>query len=432
MRIRTARLFGLLLAAFSFFLGIPAFSQIPPTREKPFPEFLGARRWGPFLGDIRFSIQNFGYDNNIYLVSSHDPYRKPQGDFVLRGGPEISAQALFRKKAALTINDRFAGEIFFRNSNLNHWDNNFDGQFDIALGPTVLSTKAVWNTVRWRPYSELTQRVRQDDISVTQEAWIFVGPFTDMVFRYGRSRYRYNEPGYNVTIDPGTGEVTEVTIDQALNRDTTEKSVEAGWKIRPNTRFFGRVLRKEIDFKYAEITRDSEENRILGGFQFMRHAGLSGRLSLGRTELKAKGQNSTFKKFSGMIADASLVLRPSGTSRITATWRRDLYFSTYYSNLYFKETNRGLALDWYLGQSWGIQAGISRRESRYPEPDPPGTPKAGQRRWDNTDEFYAGFLLRLKGGFEVGIKGGKRKRDSNIPSVVDDQTYITTTGSYVF
>lgn len=432
MRIGTARFFGILLAGISFFLGIPTFAQIPPTREKPFPEFLGARRWGPFLGDIRFSIQNFGYDNNIYLVSSRDPYRKPQGDFILRGGPEVSAQAVFRKNAALTINDRFAGEVFFKNSNLNHWDNNFDGQFDLALGPTVLSTKAVWNTVRWRPYSELTQRVRQDDISVTQEAWIFLGPFTDMVFRYGQSRYRYNEPGYQVVIDPGTGEVKEFTIDQALNRDTTEKSVEAGWKIRANTRFFGRVSRKDIDFQYVQISRDSEERRFVGGFQFMRRTGLSGRLSIGRTDLKAKQLNSHFKQFSGMIADANLAFRPSGTSRITATWRRDLFFSTYYSNLYYKETNRGLALDWYIGQSWGIQAGVSRRESRYPDPDPADTPNAGQKRWDNTDEFYAGILLRLKGGFEVGIKGGKRNRDSNVLSVVDDQTYITTTGSYVF
>jgi hypothetical protein len=184
-----------------------------PTRNRPFPEVRGARRWGPFLVDPGFVIDNIGYDDNIYLVSKD--YDKPETDFVVRLGPEVTAQTHFGRRVALTIYDKLSGEVFLRHSNLNHADNDLKTQFDVFLNRVLLTTKVRWWTYRQRPNSEIDERTRRDSRDFRQGIRLFASEKIDFYGEVRANRIRYTDPDYLYRVDPdgdGTWEVT-VTLD---------------------------------------------------------------------------------------------------------------------------------------------------------------------------------------------------------------------------
>ncbi len=414
-----------------------AFAQTP-TRDNPFPELLDARRWGPFMVEPRFKIDNIGYDNNVFLTSSNatdfngDPIRR-EGAWVLRGGPEITAQASIGRRMMLTLHDKLGGEVFSRFSQLNHADNAFDVQFDVLLGPALLTSEAGFSTIRWRPNrgpnSDFTTSVRQNDSNLKQTVRLFAGPFTDVVASVARSRYTYRSDGLYASGLEGVG---DVSLDTLLDRDQTEITGEVGWRMRPRTRLFGRYVQRASRFNstIANYDRDADQNSRLVGIEFSTSSRISGRLIAGKTKLDTK--DARFTSYDGSVAQTQLVYRPSGTSRITATWERQPYFSTFDRNLYYIDTWKALAVDVYLGAFWGLQAGYSVRDGEYPEPSSGVFMPEGLFRSDRTKDYYAGVLLRTRRGIEVGLRFGHRRRDSNYFLAVDDLKYFSTTGSYAF
>lgn len=408
----------------------PAAAQTP-TREKPFPELRDARRWGPFLVDPGFVVDNLGYDDNVYLASDASG-RPKETDFVLRAGPNVEAQLAIGRRMRLTIHDRLRGEVFLKHSDLNHADNELEAQYDLLLGPVLLTTEGTWVTVRQRPWAELIERIRETRVGARQSARLFIGPFTDVVLRAGRTTHRYNDPGFDYFIDPsGSGEPIGVSVSTALNRRQTDVSAEVGWRPRARTRVFLRVTERTSRFDSPELGRDTRDLRRQVGIEFHPDSRLSGRLILGRSKLENRDRTFSYAPYEGSIGEALVAYRPTGSTRITLRGERQLYFSLVGRNLYYVDTFRGASIDSYLGSNWGVQAGVSRRDADYPEAGTFG-PLLGIKRHDETNDVYVGVLFRMRGGFEIGFRAGRRERDSNDPSVVDEQRYFTTTGSYAF
>jgi hypothetical protein len=166
---------------------------------------------------------------------------------------------------------------------------------------------------------------------------------------------------------------------------------------------------------------------------------LSGRLAFGPARLEPTIKNTGRRSFDGTVYDVSLSYRPSGATQITLGALQDAYFATFQRNLYYQTEQRSADLNWYLGSRWGVQAGLSDENLDYPEVslrtvrDPDGSLRTEQFiRHDDIRGGYVGVLFKLTGGLEVGLRFGKRNRDSNDPTAVDDQSYVTTTGSYNF
>ncbi len=418
----------------------PALAQTP-TRENPFPELQEARRWGPFMVVPRFKIDNIGYDNNVFLTSSNavdfdgNPIKR-EGAWVLRAGPEITAQTAFGRRMMLTLHDRLGGEVFSRFSQLNHADNTFDAQFDLLLGPVLLTTEGGFGTTRWRPNrgpnNDFTTSVRQNDSNIKETVRVFAGPFTDVVVAASRGRFSYISDGKYASGLEGAG---DVTLDTLLDRDQTEITGEVGWHIRPRTRVFGRYVQRASRFNatIGNYDRDTDQASRLLGVEFSASARISGRLLVGKTKLDTK--DARFSSYDGVVAQTQLVYRPTGTSRITVSWERQPYFSTFDRNLYYLDTWKALALDLYIGAFWGVQGGYSVRDGDYPEPASAiygvNLP-AGSLRKDRTSDYYMGVLLRTKRAIEIGLRFGRRQRDSNYLAAVDDLKYFSTTGSYAF
>ncbi|MFN7965812.1 MAG: outer membrane beta-barrel protein [Acidobacteriota bacterium] len=409
-----------------------------PTRVEPFPILRDARRVGPFLLDPGFTIYNFGFDDNIFLVPKEARavgLDEATTDFVVRMGPDLQGQIRFGQRFALTFRDTLSGELFAKTSELNHWDNSFDGTFDAALGPVLLTTYASWATVKERPNSDVDARPRRSETVAGQGARFFLSPQVDLFGKVTRRRLRYSDQN-------------DASISVRLDRDSDEFTGEVGWRANRGIRFFARRIERDDDF-VLNGNPDSQDRRTLLGAELRPNAFLSGSLAVGKARLEPQDAKEKARTFDGTVFDANLVYRPTGSARVTFGARSDAYFSTYQDNLYYETKNRSVAVDWFLGSRWGVQAGWSKEGLSYPETsclvvaigEGGGTCdgatsavltwERGLRR-DDITTVYGGVLFRMTGGFEIGLRLGKRTRDSNDLLAIDDQTFVTTAGSYTF
>ncbi len=421
-------LFPLLLLVPGLLLAPPTLGQTP-TRDQPFPRVEEARRWGPFLVRPLFVIDHIGYDDNIYLVP--EQFRKPETDFVIRLGPDVTAQTRFGHRIALTLHDKLSGEVFLRHSNLNHADNDLKTRLDIFLNRFLLTTKVRWWTYRQRPNSEIDERTRRDSRDLRQGIRLFASEKVDLYGEIRSNRIRYTDPDYLYRVDPdGDGTSQVVTIGQALDRDQSEGSIEIGWRPRGTTRLFFRYRSRKDDFVYDDLGRDSRERRHEIGIELRPKSFLSGRISFGKATLRALHRDFPYRPYDGTVSRVQVAWKPTGTTKFTGKVERDVRFSTYQNNLYYEYRLRSLRVDSYLGSVWGVQAGWSLRKLDWPEK---GTiTLVGRRRHDDIRETFFGVLLRLPGGVDLGVRYGVRDRTSNEVWASDRQTYIMTTGRYTF
>lgn len=416
-----------------------------PTRDNPFPRVEGARTWGPFLVDLGFVIDNIGYDDNVFLAPPDRPEQFEEA-YVIQMGPEITAQSQFGPRVALTIHDKLSGEVYIGVDSLNTANNSFDAQLDVLLGSILLTSRGEWTTSRQRPFDETDQRLRREDTRLKQTARWFVGSKTDLFAEGELTRSRYTDPDveqrFFIFVDPdgdGTGDLVEaggVTASVAYDRDVTEIGGGIGWRPNGKTRFFAEYRFREYDYIADELLRDSEDERISVGLEFRPDARLSGRISVGRATLQNTEADLLNKPdaFEGTVGRAQLTYRPTDRTRATLEYERDVRFSTYDQNFYYELDARGIDLEWFLGPRFGLQVGYDQREFDWPEVslrdlDLEGNPLL---RRDEIENWYAGFLFSFRSGLTLGLRYGERTRDSNLLSALDEQTYISTTGSFSF
>ena len=427
-----------------FVLGSTAtalFAQTP-TPDRPFPRIDGARRWGPFLVDLDLLIENVGYDDNVFLTAPDDPNR--QSAWTVRLGPEVRAQTHFGRRIALTLHDKLTREVFFGVDGIDANNNDLDGQLDVMLGSVLLSTKGAWSTTRQRPLSELDQRVRVRRTGFGETAYLFLGGKTDLVASAAVERIRYSDPdlGARFFVDPdgdGTtlGGSAGVTIGTALDRDRTELAGEIGWRPRGRTRLFVRWQARDYDFLSDQVQRDSEDRRTLVGLEFRPQASISGRVAVGRARLENTDPLLANKPrpFDGTVVLGRLVLRPTGRIRLTLRAERDVRFSTFERNLYLELDRRSADAEWFPGRWLGLQAGYDVRDLDWPERTTVAVDAQGNTgflRHDRIRNVYGGLLIQLRSGLLLGLRVGRRTRDSNLPFANDEQTYYSTTGSFRF
>ncbi len=413
-----------------------------PTRDRPFPEIDGARSWGPFLVDLDFLIENIGFDNNVFLTPPDDPNRV--GAWTVKLGGEVRAQSHFGRRVVLTLHDKLLREMFFGVDGIDANNNEFESRLDVMLGPVLLSTEGSWSTTRQRPLSELDQRLRVRQTEIGETAYLFLGGKTDLVASAKLATLRYSDPDLDARyfIDPdgdGTtlGGPNGVDIGTAYNYDRTELAGELGWRPRGRTRLFVRYQTRDYDFLADEAQRDSRDRRVTVGFEFRPQASISGRIAFGRARLENTDPTLSNKPtpFDGTVALGRVTLLPTGRIRITLRGERDVRFSTFERNLYYELERRAIDVEWFIGRWLGLQAGIGRRDLVWPEPttitrDANGN--VGFLREDRIDDVYGGFLVQLRSGFLFGLRVGRRTRTSNVPFADDEQTYVSTTGSFRF
>lgn len=463
-RARAAVLVVLLLAV----LAPAALAQVP-TREEPFPLLDSPRRWGPFLVQPQLVLESLGYEGNVYLTAPVEvSTREPVSSFYARGGVDLTAQVQFGPNLALTLHDRAIGEVYARSelSDLNHLDNQADAQLDVLLGPALLTAGWEYSSIQDTPTFDAEDNLPDQQTRIrtnTPKAALrlFLSPLWDLSASAREVRTRYSNPRRTYTVlipesgDPNVVLAAPVLVDQALDRNRLAARGELGWRPRGTVRFYLGYERADIDYAYDRLTggapgaefeieapRDATDRRWLFGINFNPLARFSGTLEIGRATVEPLAPDSGYRPFDGAVGVGTLTWRPSGASRVSLAYERDVVASIFENNLYYEMTSRRLDLEYFFGRRWGVQGGIGRDQLFWPEKSPqtinypdgstgqgfdPGT-----RREDTIDDAYIGVMTRILGDFQIGLRYGVRDRTSNDPFAEDRQPYLVTTGSLVY
>ncbi|MCU0223697.1 MAG: hypothetical protein MUF27_06440 [Acidobacteria bacterium] len=460
-RARAAILAALVLAA----IAPTAMAQVP-TREEPFPVLISPRRWGPLLIQPQLVLESIGYEGNVFLtapteVSGQDPV----SSFYARAGADLTGQIQFGPNIALTFHDRAIGEIYAKSelSALNHLDNQADGQLDVLLGPVLLTAGWEYSSIQDTPTFDAVDNLPDQQTRIrtnTPKAALrlFLSPLWDVSASAREVRTRYSNPQRTYTVlvpqdgDPNVVLAAPVPVDQALDRDRLSARGEIGWRPRGSVRFYLAYERADLDFTFNQLTgtssgeafdiaapRDATGRRWLFGINFNPLSRLSGTLEVGKATIDPVDPDSGYQPFDGLVGVGTLTWRPSGASRVTFSYERDATVSIFENNLYYEITARSLDLEYFFGRRWGVQGGIGRDRLFFPEESPEliiypdgSTGQGfdpGIRRQDRIDDIYVGFMTRIVGDFQIGLRYGVRDRTSNDPFAEDRQPYLVTVGS---
>jgi hypothetical protein len=445
-----------------------ALAQVP-TREEPFPLLMSPRRWGPLLVEPHLVLENIGYEGNVYLTAPAEiSGLEPVSSFYVRAGADLTGQVRFGPNVALTFHDRAIGELYAKSelSSLNHLDNEADAQFDVLLGPALLTAGWAYSSIQDTPTYDAVDNLPDQQTRIranTPKAALrlFLSPLWDVSASAREVRTRYSNPQRNFTVfvpdngDPNVVLAAPVPVDQALDRDRLSARGEVGWRLRGTMRFFLAYERADIDFTYDQLTgdepgaefdirapRDATGRRWLFGINFNPLARLSGTFEIGKATVDPIDPDSGYKPFDGPVGIGTLTWRPSGATRVTFSYERDVTISIFENNLYFQSTTRRLDLEYFFGRRWGVQGGFGRDRLFFPEESPEtviypnGTTgqgfDPGVRREDAIDNIYVGVMTRIVGDFQIGLRYGVRDRTSNDPFAEDRQPYFVMTGSVVY
>jgi len=463
-RAHAAALIALVLAT----LAPAALAQVP-TREEPFPVLISPRRWGPLLVQPQLVLESIGYEGNVYLTAPVEISRQePVSSFYARAGADLTGQMQFGPNVALTFHDRAIGEVYAKSelSALNHLDNEADAQLDVLLGPVLLSAGWEYSSIQDTPTFDAEDNLPDQQTRIrtnTPKASLrlFLSPLWDVSASAREVRTRYSNPQRNYTVlvpengNPDVVLAAPVPVDQALDRDRLAARGEVGWRPRGSIRFFLAYERADLDFNSDQLTgdfsgvafdipapRDATGRRWLFGINFNPLARLSGTFEIGKATVDPIDPDSGYKPFEGPVGVGTLTWRPSGATRVTFSYERDVTVSIFENNLYFESTARNLDLEYFFGRHWGVQGGFGRDRLFYPEESPQtvrypdGTTgqgfDPGVRRQDTIDDVYVGVMTRIVGNFQIGLRYGVRDRTSNDPFAEDRQPYLVTTGSLVY
>jgi len=465
-RTRAAALILLALAS----LAPAALAQVP-TRDQPFPLLVSPRRWGPLLVQPQLVLESIGYEGNVYLTApSEVSKQEPVSSFYARAGADLTGQIQFGPNVALTLHDRAIGELYSRSelSALNHLDNEADAQLDVLLGPTLLTVGWEYSSIQDTPTYDAEDNLPDQQTRIRTNIpkiglRLFLSPLWDVSAstREVRTRYSNQERFYTVLVpengNPDVVLAAPVLVDQALDRDRLAARGELGWRPRGTMRFFLAYERFDIDFNYDQLTggepgaefeipapRDATGRRWLLGINFNPLARLSGTFEIGKATVDPLDPNSGYQPFDGPVGVGTLTWRPTGATRVTFSYERDVTVSIFENNLYYRSTARSLDLEYFFGRRWGVQGGFGRDRLAWPEEspheiqDPSGTTTIGKgfdpgvRREDTIDNIYLGVMTRVVGDFQIGVRYGVRDRSSNDPFAEDRQPYFVMTGSLVY
>lgn len=175
------------------------------------------------------------------------------GDFIVRMGPGLKAQIRLGQWMALTLDDRISGELFLSNQDLNHFDNTLDAQYDLFPRPRPPDDQTRQALVQERPFSEIDQRTKRDEVEMHQGVRFFLSPKFDLFRFFFQDDFRLQQSGSFVPdLSDPDGSAVYVDIASALNRERTEKRAEIGFRPRRTLRFFLSAMERETDFEKAQ------------------------------------------------------------------------------------------------------------------------------------------------------------------------------------
>ena len=394
----------------------PTHAADPPA--DPDLSIEGARRAGPFFLSPFVQLKDVGYDDNIRFDS-----QEQEGDTTATGGAGLNGLILWGDRGGL----RFYGEAdyvsFGENTDLNHWNSFARARGIFLLKHVALSLEDRFSSVRDRPNTEIDQRLRRKDNTVTAAV---------RTLRKGRLVMEGSLRHTNV--EYSTDDLGSLTTALRLNRDVESLSLAGDVRILPKTTLTLDGIFEDIDFESDIEGRDSEALSLLAGLRFDPSASLQGHIRLGTKSLEAP--DPRYEDTHVTVGDAALSARLGRAARFKGTFARDLIFSTLAGTLYFTDSKWTAGYEHFFSRRVSGEIAYGQGLSKYPNdvtrPPSGSFPAFVGEREDRRTTYSAIVRYRINGQLSLVVGARRLERDSTDDFYDKERNFYTVGSTYNF
>jgi len=401
----------LLLAFFSPYIYSQGYLTFRTEQEKIAEQ---ARwRFGPFLIYPGISFNNVGYDNNIYSMREEED---PISDYTATVSPHATIYLLFKNRLIFSFSVNPAYVFYIEEKDNRALNISYSPEFRLLLlNRFVLSGNYQYQRGKIRVTSEFDSPEWQKINGFGGRLFFETSRETSFGFTGSIKTMKYEDVTF-----PGQ----EFPLSNTLNREEKEGKVEFHYGLSKETFFFLNVGYTDYNFESIEAQGNNTYSyQLYSGISFPLLGKIRGTLSLGYKKFipRDKARND----FSGVVGDTSLEFR-LGRFNFRLLYNKDTPFS-YGANIFFIINRYSVGASFYLTSFLRLEYDFSYGGGQYPEGELVELPGGGfeeVKREDTYSVHSAGLVFRIVKKTGIGLKVDYWKRDSNIPGVGRNRTFI--------
>lgn len=371
--------------------------RVQATDLEP-PELERYLRWGILRVRPGISLQNLGYDDNIFYEQSNQ-----QSDFRATISPRLDGLVLLGSRAFITLDERLDYTAYLEHTDQNFLNNRTRSRITVPFNRFGVFGDLRYNTAQWRPIDEEDQRVRQRERRIAGGLILHPGWRTEIEIGQSWSTWGFSDPDND-------------SISRRLDRRESGTTVLARYHAMGRSSIRVDGLHTRFNFDNPPVfdpsaTKNGTQLRIIGGLEVRTGGSLSGRVQLGWEEIAA--QDPRVPDFSDLVGEAELIFNLRSRTRLRLDAWRLGGFATSGLNIYYLDTHAELRAVHYLNGTFGVESGGTLGRLDFP-----GSLDPGPQRVDRLRRYDVGVRLRLSENrlgkrVEYSLRVGRYRRDSN-------------------
>ncbi|MFQ5766642.1 MAG: outer membrane beta-barrel protein [Acidobacteriota bacterium] len=367
---------------------------------------------GPFYFRPRLTFKDLGYDSNVFLTRDNE-----DGDFTATLGPSLEAATLFGHRGRLDLSQEVDLVGFLNTPSQNHVNSRSQAAWQIGFSDFTYRGRAGYANEKLRPSEEIDERERQRNEFLSGELSWSRSSRATLALLAGRNRYRFS--GNPLLFGNNLSD---------LDRDETSTGLKARVRILPKTDAVMELRHTSIDHTRPELGRDAVMRRLIPGLVFDDSALIQGEIHLG--VLRFDPDRAGRRSYSGPVGRAVLSTRLGRRLRLQPSYQRDLVFSIFANNLFYRTETFGLSAFTSLSSRFRLETGGSRSALHYP--DLVSFPAFTGLRRDRITRYWLGWSYALDSRPRYGFRVEWRDRNSNFDLEDDTQVRVIGRASYSF
>ncbi|MEW5806568.1 MAG: outer membrane beta-barrel protein [Acidobacteriota bacterium] len=375
-------------------------------------------RWGPLRLRPFFTIQDTGYDSNIYRRRTD-----VKSDFTSTFSPGFDLFTYLGSRGKILLKEQVDVVLFAKEDSLNHINSRNMAELDLYMTRFFFRTQGALNYIKERPNNEIDIRTRSSNGSLSFSSTYRHSSRTSASLTVTRASIRYKSDD----------EYFGSTLSASLDRNEDSLSLGFSQKMLSKTTITLEGEEIRHDFLNDSLQRDMRGKYYKLGFKFDPSAFLNGNFRIGYASLLP--EHKDLNSYRGPVGDASLSFRIMEPTRISLSYSKGAVFSIFGRNLYSIQNSYGVTIFQHITKRFGMELGGTLFKSRYSLPEYLPLEQGGSIyaiRMDEVKTGFAGVKFRINEQYNVGLRAMKWKRASNVYTENVEQIMIGSTFAFRF
>jgi len=369
--------------------------------------------FGPFSIIPSISLQNVGYDDNVYFESV------PRGDYTATIAPEARIYWPLGSWILLSARDIPEYDFYLHEKNRREFSNSYGlGAKALLFGRFVAMGGYQYDKHQRQLSSEIGSFVRDE----TRAVWGGLAFETARKTSLAVGFFRRDVAVEDIGLAAGS------SFSSAFNRREKGMTLEFHYPLFSESFFFLSADFTKYAFAFSGSTwRDSSAVAVSGGLRFPLSGNLTGTLALGYKKFTLNA--GPFPDFSGLTANTELDGR-FGRFGVRLRYRRDNPFSFYQNVVYFIENDYGGGVSLYLTAFLRLDYNYDYSLGDYPRffiTDPLTGEDTAIRRRDRHHANSVGLVFRIFTDTGVGLTWNEIRWTSTLPGWDRQRRFIGAT-----